>query len=75
MKKVKEYYICDRCKEELLDEPELVFAYGYNYELCNECKDMFDNYIHDLKELDKEFDRIEQKYKFGKHLPKGEDEE
>ena len=73
MKKTKEYYICDRCKKELeKDDFKDICGFEYFYDLCKECKKEFDKYEIEVKELDKKFDDITKKYKFGKYIPKEE---
>ena len=71
MKKIKEYHICDRCKKEITDEEiNEVFDYAYRYELCNECKDVHDEFIRKVNGLKKTWEHLEEKYKFGEYLPK-----
>ena len=71
MRKIEEYYICDRCKtktskEKLYD----VYDYVYHYELCDVCKGNFDLYQCKVEKLKKEWEELEKEYKFGKYLPK-----
>ena len=71
MKKIKEYYICDRCKSEIKKEEIYeVFDYTYHYEFCNVCKDVYDEFAIHVNALKRNWDRLEEKYKFGKYLPK-----
>lgn len=72
MKITKEYYICDRCKEELFEKPIIEYDNMYYYELCCECDDDFKEYKDKVKELEEKFDEITKKYKFGKYLNKEE---
>lgn len=68
MKITKEYYVCDRCKEELLDKPIIEYDYGYSYELCLECDKQYKKYKDDIKKLDSKYDEVQQHYGFGKYL-------
>lgn len=71
MKKIEEYYICDRCKsktsKELLWD---VYDYARHYELCDKCKGEFDLYQCKTEKLKKEREKLEKEYKFGEYLPK-----
>lgn len=71
MKKVREYHICDRCKKEISDkEINEEFDYAYHYELCYECKNIYDEYNRKVNGLKKTWEGLEKKYQFGKYLPK-----
>lgn len=71
MKKIKEYYICDRCKKEL-QEDDFIGVCGdmYFYDLCKECKKDYDEYTEKIKKLEKKWNGITKEYQFGKYLPK-----
>lgn len=71
MKKIKEYYICDRCKEEISeDKRNIAPDMMYCYELCDRCFGIYKKYRSEIKLLDAKYDRISKCYKFGKYLPK-----
>lgn len=70
MIKIKEYYICDRCKEELIEKPIIEYDNVYSYELCCECDEKFKEYRNKVKEIEDKYDEITKNYKFGKYLPK-----
>lgn len=73
MKKVKEYYICDRCKKEIgEDDFRGVCSNLYFYDLCKNCKEDFDKYQSETKELEQKYDEIMKKYQFEKYLPREE---
>lgn len=71
MRKIREYHLCDRCNKEI-DEKKLSVCYDntYKFELCDECKEIFDKYKEELKQVDMKKDRISKKYNFGKYLIK-----
>ena len=68
MKKIKEYYICDRCFEEL-EKPNYCYDYQYCYHLCDRCKKIYEKYKKEIKLLEYKYDRITKNFKFGKYLP------
>lgn len=71
MKKIREYYVCDRCKKEYPGTQLIVtYDYEYRYDLCVECKKVFDKYEKDIELAKAKIDRISENYKFGKYLPK-----
>ena len=73
MKFIKEYYICDRCKKEVSKKDRFLTYYGpYCYDLCNECKTMYDEFRKKESILEQNADNLEKKYKFGKYLPRNE---
>ena len=76
MKKIKEYYICDRCKKELTEKDTCYevrdFINAYNYDLCDNCYKEYEEYKSRVKDLDKEVKEMTELYKFGKYLPKEE---
>lgn len=70
MKKIKEYYICDRCKKELEEDDYIcVCSNIYFYDLCKDCKIDFDKYKSETKKLEQKYDEITKKYQFEKYLP------
>lgn len=76
MKIIKEYHICDRCKSVIKGkEIHKVFDYTYQYELCNLCKHEYDEFSIHVNALKRNWERLEEKYKFGKYLPKEKTEE
>lgn len=71
MKKIKEYHICDRCKKEINNnEINEVFDYAHHYELCDECKEIHDEFQRKVNGLKKSWEGLERKYQFGEYLPK-----
>lgn len=73
MKKINEYYICDRCKKEISKEERNNTCDGINaylYDLCEECKKNYDDYKKEYSILESKADELSKKYKFGKYLPK-----
>ena len=69
MKKIKEYYICDRCKRAFEKDVLVNICEDlYFYDLCKECKKFYDKYVAEIKEIDKMYDEITKKYRFGKYL-------
>ena len=71
MKKTKEYYVCDRCKEEIpKDKINIAPDMMYCYELCDRCFEIYHKYRNQIKLLDNKYDRIAKNFKFGKYLPK-----
>ena len=71
MKKIKEYYICDRCKKEINKPYFVCDGITYcNYELCKDCKETYDKFIEEYQTIQNKFDELNKKYKFGKWLPK-----
>lgn len=69
MKKIREYYICDRCFKEI-EKPIIEYDYQYMYELCEKCSKDFKKYKDSRDYLETRFDEITKEYKFGKYLPK-----
>lgn len=70
MKKIKEYYICDRCKKELNEEDINNICDGitaYFYDLCEECKKEYDEFKKEYKILENKAEELKEKYKFGKY--------
>ena len=71
MKKVKEYYICDRCKKEFDKNKLYVCNYNmWSYDLCEYCKKDLEtlelavnNYLDLIRDE-------EERYQFGRYLPK-----
>ena len=76
MKVTKEYYICDRCHEEH-DEKELwsVSDWMCFYQLCDNCKQAFKEYEEKRKEIEKQMEDLSKEYKFGRHLPRRDENE
>lgn len=71
MEKHRVYYICDRCKKEVNKEDlKQVSDMGYFYELCDDCKALFDEYDKKTQEAEKQLDDMAKEYQFGKYLPK-----
>lgn len=71
MKRIKEFYICDRCKKEInKEEINEIFDYGYHYELCKECKDIHVEFDKKVNSLKKKWESLEKLYKFGEYLPR-----
>lgn len=74
MKKIKEYYICDRCNKGLgyySEENRICDEYNaYFYDLCEQCNKKYKEYEEKIKELDIKFKEITKEYKFGKFLPR-----
>ncbi len=71
MKKIREYYICDRCKEEISeDKRNIAPDVMYCYELCNRCFEIYVKYRKEINLLNDKYDRISKNFKFGKYLPK-----
>lgn len=72
-KKNIEYYICDRCKEEIenYSEKDNQVCDGFNgyfYDLCNDCLGVFEDYKRNIEEVNKQFKDITKTYKFGKYM-------
>lgn len=76
MQIIKRIHLCDRCHEEY-DETELylVADWQYRYQLCEKCKLDFKEYEGKVKEIDKQIDDLSKEYKFGRHLPRREQQE
>ena len=70
MKKIREYYICDRCKKEI-DEDKINKAYytGWYYQLCDDCFKKYKEFKDLIEKLKKKWEKLEQEYQFGKYLP------
>lgn len=76
MKKIREYYICDRCKEEISEgKIHIVPDMMYRYELCDRCFGIYKKYRSEINLLEAKYDRISECYKFRKYLPKGSESE
>lgn len=69
MKKIKEYYICDRCNKEL-SKADVVFVFEsrYQYDLCIECANVFEEYKEKYGILEEKAKRLQQEYNFGSYL-------
>ena len=76
MKKIKEVWYCDRCHKEL-EEDELIYVsdYMYSYELCDDCKILYDTYKKAIKELDEKIDKVTKDFSFGRYLPREDENE
>lgn len=76
MRKVKEVWYCDRCHVEL-EENDLhdINDYLYGYELCEDCAKLHKEYKRAIDELDKKIDQISREYKFGRYLPREDENE
>lgn len=78
--KIKEYYVCDKCKKEIEDYSIKVNHVcdsfnAYFYDLCSECKDAFDKYDCEIKTLRDQAEKLTEKYMFGRYMFKdGKDE-
>ena len=70
MKKIREYYICDRCKKEI-NEEEINKAYytSWYYELCNKCYEDFNEFKNKTEKIRNKWEQLEQEYQFGRYLP------
>ena len=71
--KIKEYYICDRCKEVIenysIKENHVCDSHNaYFYDLCGDCKEVFNDYDEQIKDIVKQFKQITDAYKFGKYM-------
>lgn len=70
-KKTREYYICDRCKEEI-EESEICNVCdgfnAYNYYLCRDCYDIYEDYTKAIASIEKQYEQITNAYKFGKYM-------
>lgn len=73
MLKTKEYHICDRCKQVLEDKIEIAYDNLRMYELCNECYKDFNNFKQEVERLERDYEKIEKLYMFGKYLPKDDE--
>ncbi len=74
MKKIREYYICDRCKKEL--EENKINHEFYNmwcYDLCDKCKELFNSFETKVNSLKNQWQDLEIEYKFGTYLPREDD--
>lgn len=69
MKKIKEYYICDRCNKEL-SKADVVFVFEsrYQYDLCTECANVFEEYKEKYGILEEKAKRLQKQYNFGSYL-------
>lgn len=71
MKKVKEYYICDRCKKEL-DKDELKkigdIYNAYTYELCEQCENDYYSYDIHMKAIYENAKALTEGHNFGKYM-------
>lgn len=74
MKKVKEYYVCDRCNKEL-EKKYVVFAFesGYRWDLCAECANIFEEYKGKCDILEEKAKKIQEEYNFGSYLAMKDD--
>lgn len=70
MKKVRKYYICDRCKKELEENKiNRVYYQMWAYDLCDKCKELFDLFETKTNSLKNDWQDLEMEYKFGTYLP------
>lgn len=76
MQIIKHTWICDRCHKEY-DETELYHVADWSsfYQLCEECKLTFKEYEEKMKVLEAQMDELTKEYKFGKYLPRREEQE
>lgn len=67
MRKIETIFICDRCHK----QKELIecIGRGHRYELCDECKKLWDEYNNKINKLEKEYEKLDKEYKFGAYLP------
>ena len=76
MRKIREVCFCDRCHKELnKDEIHNVTDWTYRYELCEECAALYKEYDEKIKELDKQIQEVAKEYKFGRYLPREDEDE
>lgn len=61
MRKIKKYYICDRCKKEINEEEINKVFDNYFYDLCNKCKKIYDEYSKRVEGLKKSWEELEKK--------------
>ena len=73
MLKTKEYHICDRCKQVLEENINHAYDRLAMYELCNECYKDFNNFKQKIEKLEREYEKLEKFYMFGKYLPKDDE--
>lgn len=70
MKKIREYYICDRCKKEIdKDKINKAFYTNWYYELCDDCFEKYKELDDKLDKLKKKWEKLEKEYQFGNYLP------
>lgn len=78
MEIVKKRIICDRCHKEKGKEESFIpvsdIVNCRNYDLCNDCFELFRNYEIAVNELWKKQDEVTSAFGFGKYLPKYEEE-
>ena len=67
--------ICDRCHKKLESNVYTVFDNVYSYQLCDDCKKIFDNYKRTKRLALIKLDNIEKSFKFGEYLPKYQEKE
>lgn len=70
MKKIREYYICDRCNKEILkEEINYIYYNQWHYELCDNCKEIFELFEIKVNNLKNQRKELEKEYQFGIYLP------
>lgn len=79
MLKKKEYRVCDRCSKEI-DENNGHINFCdvvdcYFYDLCDDCYEEYTKYQAEADDLRKRHEELAKHYKFGKYLPKEEENE
>ena len=77
MEIIKKRIICDRCHKEIINKEDVAsiddIYCGHFYEFCYDCSEIYHEYEEQIKELWKKQDELTKEYKFGKHLPKYEE--
>lgn len=76
MQIIKRIHVCDRCHKEY-DETDLYFVADWQcrYQLCEKCKLDFKEYEQKVKAIEEHIDELAKGYKFGKYLPRREQQE
>lgn len=72
MKKMIEHTYCDRCHKEV--ETEQISWNMYRYDLCSNCKELLKNMKEEIRIYENKIDEVVERYKFGKYLPKDDEE-